>query len=362
MSADRASQSAIPLFIGSYSMPSPWAGAPDAHGAGIVRAELDPVSGAIAFGTHSPEINPSFLVRAPEAGLVWGVTEPERGGELFTYREAAGGRLKSLGRIATGADAPCHLAIDWPRRLAFISHYHGGAVAALVFDAEGRPIERMARACPPCRARGEDRSEVSPRPHACLTLANGELLVTDAGRNLVLLYRLSGAAPRFELLDALPLPRGTGPRHLATSPVKGVFYASNQNSAGLIIARTAGETGPKLGYRGHAPASGLGRERPVPSEIAVHPKEAVAYLAHRGDNSLSVFAIDLTDGGLALIGAIDVMGRTPRHFAVAPSGEWLVAANQDSDELSIFRIEDRGRRLVWTGVPWSIATPTCIAF
>jgi 6-phosphogluconolactonase len=354
---------AIPFFIGSYSTPSPWASSPGAHGAGIVRAELDPASGAIAIGPGLPEINPSFLVRAPELGLVWGITEPERGGELFACREAAGGRLESLGRVAIGADAPCHLAIDWPRRLALIAHYHGGAVAALMLDAEGRPHERVALARPPYQARGEDRSEASPRPHACLTLQNGELVVTDAGRDLVLLYRLLVGAAQFELLDALPLPRGTGPRHLASSPVKGVFYVSNQNSGGVsLLAREVREGRPKLHYPGHIPAGGLGRDRPVPSEVAVHPKEPVAYLANRRDDSLSVFAIDLTDGRLEPIGAVDVMGRNPRHFAVAPCGHWLVAANQDSDALTVFRIEDQGRRLAWTGALWPIATPTCVAF
>jgi 6-phosphogluconolactonase len=354
---------AIPFFIGSYSMPSPWAGAPGAHGSGIVRAELDAASGAIALGPALPEINPSFLVRRPEAGLVWGITEPERRGELFACREAVGGRLEPLRRLETGSDAPCHLAIDWPRRLAFIAHYHGGAVTALRLDGEARPDERVALARPPGEAWGEDRSEASPRPHACLTLKNGEVVVTDAGRDLLLLYRLSADTAQFELLDALPLPRGTGPRHLAASPVEGVFYVSNQNSGGVsIVARNAGETRPKLEYRAHVPAGGLGRQRPVPSEIAVHPKEAVAYLANRGDDSLSVFAIDLADGGLQPIGAVDVMGRTPRHFAVAPGGEWLVAANQDSDELSVFRIDHQGRRLAWTGARWPVATPTCIAF
>jgi 6-phosphogluconolactonase len=188
-------------------------------------------------------------------------------------------------------------------------------------------------------------------------------LVTDTGRDLVLLYRRAVHAVEFELLDAMPLPKGTGPRHFARSPTKGVFYVSNQNSGGVsIVARNTGDAQPRLDYLDHVPGRGIGRERPVPSEIAIHPKEPVVYLANRGDNSLSVFAIDSNGGRLEPIGAFDVMGRTPRHFAVAPGRKWLVAANQDSDELTVFRIEDDGRRLAWTGVRCPIATPTCVAF
>src|SRR5260370_18689332 len=68
------------FYIGSYSIPSPWAGAPLARGAGICRAEFEIESGEIILGPREPQINPSFLVRNDEAGRLWTVTEPETGG------------------------------------------------------------------------------------------------------------------------------------------------------------------------------------------------------------------------------------------------------------------------------------------
>jgi 6-phosphogluconolactonase len=56
------------------------------------------------------------------------------------------------------------------------------------------------------------------------------------------------------------------------------------------------------------------------------------------------------------------MGGNPRHFAIAPGGQWLVVANQDSDELTVFRIEDDGQRLVWNGERAAVASPTVVAF
>ena len=70
--------STISFLVGSYSIPSPWAGAPAAHGAGIVTADLDTASGAVHVRDVRSEVNPSFLVLAP-AGLVWGITEPKKG-------------------------------------------------------------------------------------------------------------------------------------------------------------------------------------------------------------------------------------------------------------------------------------------
>jgi 6-phosphogluconolactonase len=56
------------------------------------------------------------------------------------------------------------------------------------------------------------------------------------------------------------------------------------------------------------------------------------------------------------------MGKNPRHFAIAPGGEWLLVANQDSGDLTVFRIEDDGLRVVRTGGRIAVSSPTVVAF
>jgi 6-phosphogluconolactonase len=355
---------AISFLVGSYSAPSPWAGAPEAHGAGIVSADLDDRSGAIQVRGARHEINPSFLVRLRADGLLWAITEPEKGGELVAFREDAAGGLDLIGRLDTGADAPCHIAISPARQVAFAAHYQGGAVSTLALGGDGRPTAVLALTRPPGNAAGEDRSAKPARPHAALIAGENELIVTDTGRDLVLLYRFvtEGHGPRLELLDALALPAGTGPRHLAQASGGAIVYVSNQNSGGIsIVERVADAERPRLILRGLLAERGLGRADPVPSEIAIHPTSDVVYLANRGDNSLSIFAIDAGGGPLQRRGVVDVMGKNPPHFAIAPGGQWLLVANQDSDELTVFH-QDDGRRLVWNGQRAAVSTPTVVAF
>ena len=159
------------------------------------------------------------------------------------------------------------------------------------------------------------------------------------------------------------LPAGTGPRHLALHAPTGAVYVSNQNAGGVsVVVRAASGARPRLALRGVVASAGLGRDRCIPSEIAVHPSFDVVYMANRKDNSISVFSIESAGGDLALRGSFDVMGVNPRHFRVTPDGSWLVVANQDSDDLTVFRVEDCGRRLQYTGRPVAVATPTAICF
>ena len=54
-----------------------------------------------------------------------------------------------------------------------------------------------------------------------------------------------------------------------------------------------------------------------------------------------VFAIDQSSGDLTFVQRIDCGGKTPRHFTLTPSAEWLVCGNQDSATVTVFH-RDQG--------------------
>ena len=81
----------IPFYIGSYSVASPWAGAPRAHGAGITLATIDDNSGFVEIGPHTVELNPSFLARSDQQRRIWAISESEFAGEALCYDEDAAG-------------------------------------------------------------------------------------------------------------------------------------------------------------------------------------------------------------------------------------------------------------------------------
>ena len=142
-----------------------------------------------------------------------------------------------------------------------------------------------------------------------------------------------------------------------------IVYISNQNSGGVtIVARVLTNEGPRLELRGVVHAATLGRDRPVPSEVALHPSGGFVYLANRGDNSLSLFSVEPKTGVLSAKRCVDIRGRNPRHFAISPDGKYLIVANQDSDDLALFAISNGGGAVVWTGKRFACATPTAICF
>jgi 6-phosphogluconolactonase len=55
-------------------------------------------------------------------------------------------------------------------------------------------------------------------------------------------------------------------------------------------------------------------------------------------------------------------GKTPRNFAIDPTGSWLLAANQDSDSIVVFRIDQKTGHLNPTGDVFQLPSPVCLKF
>lgn len=344
----------VRILTGSYTIPSEWTGTPYGHGAGIVAGELSS-SGLVLDATGVAEVNPSFVVADAVAGLVWAITEPEKGGEVLAFRAGAGGVIVGEPtRVATGCDAPCHLTLT--PALALVSHYHGGAVSVVGRDPDGLPERVLAIVEPPATGPGWDRSAEPSRPHSTLW-GPGEdhFLVADCGRDTVLLYRWDGAALAAELVDTLLLPEGTGPRHLARHAASGAVLVSAQNSGSVAVV---GVVGGRLELRQLVEIPGLGRRRVVPSEIAVHPSGSSAVVANRWDDSLTVMAI-AESGELSVSTSVDAGGVNPRHFAISPDGGRLLVALQESDGVAVFDVAGDELRLLSVE---PASTPTCIAY
>jgi len=85
-------------------------------------------------------------------------------------------------------------------------------------------------------------------------------------------------------------------------------------------------------------------------------------MAPRGHNSIAVFGIDPRSGRLTPLEHVSTQGRTPRNFALDPTGSYLFAANQQSDSIVVFRIDPKSGRLAPTGQVLQAYLPVCVKF
>ena len=63
---------------------------------------------------------------------------------------------------------------------------------------------------------------------------------------------------------------------------------------------------------------------------------------------------------MSLVGHQATQGVGPREFTIDPSGELLLAANQDTDTVVTFWVDPRSGSLQATGHVAAVPTPVCL--
>jgi len=97
--------------------------------------------------------------------------------------------------------------------------------------------------------------------------------------------------------------------------------------------------------------------------IAVHSSGLFVLVSNRGHNSITVFRVHPegpTPGLLSVAYTQHTRGATPRHFQFDASGQWLITANQDSDNLKVFRLNLSTGKLEWTGHEYQVPSPNFV--
>lgn len=100
------------------------------------------------------------------------------------------------------------------------------------------------------------------------------------------------------------------------------------------------------------------------AEIVVDTKGKFLYVSNRGDatNNIVVFRISTDDGTLSFVQRMSSGGKIPRDFAIDPTGKWLLAANHQSNNIEVFRIDGDTGRLTPASQIIGIYDPVCVVF
>jgi len=78
------------------------------------------------------------------------------------------------------------------------------------------------------------------------------------------------------------------------------------------------------------------------------------------ENSISIFSIDTIKGDLTLIGHQLTYGDHPRNFTIDSSGNYLLVANQLTNNIIVFKRDIKTGLLYKTRVEIRVPLPSCL--
>jgi 6-phosphogluconolactonase len=358
------------VFVGTYTRLQEGRGAPS-KSQGIYAYRFQPATGKMeSLGVAAETVNPSFLVIHPNHRFLYAVNEVSEyegqpAGSVSAFSIQSGtGKLKLLNVVSSRGTQPCHMSLDRTGKWLLVANYGTGSTAVLPVKNDGS----LGEASSFMQHAG---SSINPRrqqgPHShCVALSpdNRFALVADLGLDKILVYRFDASHGIITPSDPPfgKMPAGNGPRHLAFHP-NGRFlhvvsemqpavttFAYSRSNGGLEELQTISAF--PQGYQGRGSGA----------EIEVHPGGRFLYCSIRGLNNIGVFAVDGEKGTVVPVQHIDTQGRTPRHFALDPTGEYLFVEHQGSDSIVLFKVEQSTGKLTPADIRIDVPMPVCVAF
>ena len=358
------------LFVGTYTEEG-------SKSKGIYSYQYDAQTGKVTpLGLAAETTNPSWVTIHPNGRFLYAVNEVanykgSNDGGLSAFsidRDKDGhptGKLTFLNEVPTHGADPCYVTVDKTGKYALIANYTGASVAVYRIAEDGSlglgssMIQHTGHSANPERQRSAHVHSVDLSPD------NRFAYVDDLGIDGLLVYKfddskgtLASNSSKYATFDP-----GAGPRHFALHP-SGKFAYVVSEMQGTVTAFSndpASATLQRLQTISTLPKDFKGVIEDA--EVEIHPSGRFLYASNRGDgNSIAVFSIDADNGTLSPVEYIPTQGKTPRSFAIDPTGTLLFVGNQGSNNIVVFRIDQKTGRLTPTGQVFDQASPVCLKF
>jgi 6-phosphogluconolactonase len=345
------------VYIGSY-------------GEAILGARLDSRTGRLTLqGPLVPVVDPTWLAVDPDRPILYSVSETgndgkNQGGVLSLKIAPDTGALTAINKVPSGGGGATYLSYDRRVHSVFVGNFGGGQVAAIPVNQDGSLAP--ASSVVTDQGRGPDPKQDMPHAHGAVLDPGGHfVLVPDMGADRIFVYRYDAAtgklAPHDPAFEATP--PGTGPRHLIFSPDGRFVYAVIELSGEVRSFRWDGRAG-RL-----EPLQTVALDPPdfkgvrSAAELRMAPDGRFLYAASRARDALLVYAVDRLNGKLTLKQDTPCGGKTPRSFAIDPSGHWLIVAHENSGSIGLFKIDPASGMLTGFGAPVKVPfKPVAFAF
>ena len=308
--------------------------------------------------------NPSFLTVSKDNKNVYAVSEAGdgKGVNAFSF-DRTSGNLKLLNTGSAGGNGPCYITVDDKKQWVFTANYGGGSLSATKLNKDGSLSGETQVIQHEGSSVNKSRQD-KPHVHSVVLSPDGRfLLVADLGTDKVNVYAfkpgdakpLSPAAPAFASVNP-----GGGPRHLAFHPngkhaylvleIEGTVTAFDFKNGKLETKQNITMLAPD--FKGKVGAA----------DIHVSPDGKFLYASNRGEaNDIVIYSID-KDGKLSYAGRQSDLVNTPRNFAIDPTGSFLLVANQNGNNIVVFKRDVQTGLLTPTGKSIQVDKPVCLKF
>jgi 6-phosphogluconolactonase len=333
---------------------------------GILAFDWDPSTATLTPAGVAAKISTiDWITFSPGREFIFAAAEVDNfngkpTGEVASFRYA-NGKLEPLSAQNSASPGTCHVAIDHTGRVLLAADYGGGSAASFrVTDGKLSPIvwtEHYTQHGP-----NKERQESAHAHFASFSPDNRFAYINDLGGDCIHIYKLDTATSMLTPAGTYHAKSGAGCRTLHFHPNGTTAYCVNELNSTVDVLdwhKTDGSL-TRVSSIELLPENFHGPTRACDTVITKNGK--FVYFANRDNDFLYAFRADPRTGALSPIGRSNCGGKIPRNFVLDPSERWMLVANQESNNVSVFARNPETGVLAEKGKTFPVPAPMCILF
>jgi len=341
------------LLVGTYTQ---------SDSKGIYVFNFDTATGkAIELSHTDSSNNPEYLTITKDKQFVYAVNETKEG--MVAAYSFKNNKLNLLQLKSVKSADPCYITLSPDEHNIFVANYTGGSITQFHRFADGLISNAQQFIQHNGKSVNLSRQEKA-HVHGAFFSPKGDYLLTpDLGKDQVNIYpyNANNSVPlNIENAKTINSKPGAGPRHIAFSKNGRYLYVIEELSGSISVYQfDKGITTFMQTVYTHQPDY---NGTPGSADIHVSPDGKYLYASNRGDeNNIAKFEI-LANGKLdqQKMKLFSTLGKKPRNFTISPDGNWLLVANQDTDNIIIYKINKDTGDLINTGNSIRVPMPVCL--
>lgn len=278
--------------------------------------------------------NPTYLEFEPKTQTLYAVyQDKDKGGvALWDYKNKQASLRQSITQQGV---QPCFVHYDNRSDVIYDANYHKGCVNVYQDGTLKKTFEYPE---------GAHAHFVMTHPHT------KALYTVDLGNDAIHKY------VDLEEVSYFETPKGSGPRHLVFHPTAEYVYVFTELSSELIVLKD-GDTFEAIQTISTIPEGAIKSG----AAIRITHDGRFIYVSNRGHDSISVFKVN-DDYTVSLVQNISSYGEHPRDFNLSPDENYLVAANRDTNNLVLYRINKTTGELTLISKDTEVQEPVSLIF
>lgn len=256
----------------------------------------------------------------------------ERGG--ITSFKKDGDQYHEADSYLTEGSSPAYIGINSDKQLLYTANYHTAVLSVFSYDKNGK-LTLLDTVTHQAESLGSRPEQIDgPHPHFFDETPQGNLVSCDLGNDTVDFYRLNDEQ-KLEHLAQYKNENGFGDRHIVFAKNGNYFYVVGELSSKVNLVKFDENTWEFENIATYSTIPANWDKHNGAAAIRISNDGKFIYISNRGHDSIAIFAVQ-ADQTLKLVQRISVFGEFPRDFNWDKDEKYVVAANQNTNNATLY--------------------------